>query len=109
MKLRVRLDLFSAALLSALGASPLLACGGTVTTSAGAPGGGGGPGAVNHFPCENPTQLANGIEQCGGITHRASVQTCASKIPRPDIVRDPSGISGCQMDADCTDQPYGWC
>lgn len=51
MKLRTRLDLFSAALLSALGASPLVACGGAATidnggdagaSSAGAPGAGAG-------------------------------------------------------------------
>ncbi|MES1173668.1 MAG: ferritin-like domain-containing protein [Myxococcales bacterium] len=42
MKLRTRLDVFSATLLSALGASSVVACGGTFTPgSAGAPGGGG--------------------------------------------------------------------
>ncbi len=40
MKLRTRLDLVSAALLSALGASSVVACGGTFTGGEGGPGGG---------------------------------------------------------------------
>ena len=48
MKLRTRLDLFSAALLSALGASSVVACGGTFSGGpAGGPGGGSNAGAGN--------------------------------------------------------------
>ena len=46
MKLRTRLDVFSAALLSALGASSVVACGGTFKSdSGGSPGGGGSDAA----------------------------------------------------------------
>jgi hypothetical protein len=70
MKLRTRLDLFSAALLSALGASSVVACGGTFTPDPGGGAGGGGSGnagAGNHAGATN-TAGAGGSTTSGGAS-----------------------------------------
>ncbi|MET0791881.1 MAG: ferritin-like domain-containing protein, partial [Polyangiaceae bacterium] len=153
MKLRTRLDVFSTALLSALGASSVVACGGTFTSGGGAggagntagatddggataragadPGGsnsggtttggattsGGAPttggaatgGGANHFPCQNPKDLGNGLIQCDNFTHRAEATTCASSVPRPEPFPNSSPTAECKQDSDCTEKPNGWC
>jgi hypothetical protein len=139
MNFRTRLDVFSTALLSALGATQLLACGGSavapVTGSAGgvsgggassggaaqggsgqsgastggAPGAAGSPGTgVNRYPCQNPVDLGNGLIRCDGFSHRQAALTCASRVPRPEPV-NPAPSAQCNLDADCTDKPLGWC
>ncbi len=151
--------MFSAALLSTLGASQLTACGGTVftTTSDGGTGAGGSAGAGtaghgvagantagadtagsggasaaggdgpagagggssagaggegnsdNHYPCQNPMDLGNGLVTCTGFRHRAKSVTCASKVPRPEPFPTTSPSAQCKADADCVARPYGWC
>ena len=135
MKLRTRLDLVSAALLSALGASQVVACGGTALVSDGG-GGGSNGGAVGHnggsagsiasagaahagassggatgnqFPCKNPMDTGDGVIQCDGFTHRPKATTCTSKVPRPEPFANPSPEAQCKQDSDCTQHPYGWC
>ncbi|HEY0465412.1 MAG TPA: ferritin-like domain-containing protein, partial [Polyangiaceae bacterium] len=138
MKLRTRLDLFSAALLSALGATQLVGCGGSAVVPGTNPGGGdagagstggantagngqsgaatagavgtAGAGAgANRFPCQNPNDLGNGLIQCTGFKHRPAALTCASHVPRSEPVANPEMTGACKVDADCTDKPYGWC
>ena len=62
MKLRARFDIFSAALLTALGASQIAACGGSASGTgnedAGASGSSGNTG--NRFPCKNPVGSSTG-------------------------------------------------
>ena len=144
MKLRTRLDLFSTALLSALGASQLVACGGNAAIN-GAPGGGSagsntvaGPGSggantggantggsgqsgaagtlgggagsgPNKYPCQNPKDRGDGFVDCDDFSHRTAAITCASTVPRPEPVSNPSMNPECTFDADCTGAPYGFC
>jgi hypothetical protein len=134
MKLRTRLDVFSTALLSALGVTQLVACGGTAAvtgdhsagagTVGGANTGGantggastggaamaGGPsgGAGNKYPCKNPKDTGMGLINCDDFSHREAPVTCASHVPRAEPVANPSA-NGCKSDADCTDKPLGWC
>jgi len=129
MKLRSRLDAFSTALLSALGASSLVACGGTAQLEGGGHGGSAGAissgagssgvglagaasagaSAVNSFPCRNPVDRGGGTIECEGFEHRTEVSTCASKVPRPEPYPNAPSTASCTKDADCTAQPYGWC
>jgi len=114
MKLRTRLDVFGAALLSALGVCPVTACGGSVIEPGGAAGNAGsgnlgGGGSINHFPCKNPVVLGNGVVSCDGFTHRTEIATCASRLPRPDVFANLEPGSQCASDADCTAMPHGWC
>ena len=125
MKRRTRLDPFSAALLSALGAAQVVACGGTALSrgsdggagpagaagggTAGVAQGGSGGGAVNRFPCNNPRDLGGGLIQCDGFRHRETSGTCPSKVPRSDQHLAISPTAECKTDADCTAKPYGVC
>jgi hypothetical protein len=76
------------------------------TSGAGTVGAGAGP---SKYPCQNPKDLGNGFVQCDGFKHRQSVATCASQVPRPDPVPNPTMTGACKVDADCTEKPYGWC
>lgn len=82
MKLRIRLDVFSTALLSALGASSVVACGGTFTPGSGSgPNGGGGsptgsagtPGVAGNesFAGSDNAGASQGGSSAGGATYGA--------------------------------------
>jgi hypothetical protein len=99
--------------------------GGTSGTggSAGAPSGAGGKAANvggagapplvdNPFPCENPTPIFDGtsgfVECDNGYRYRESVGTCTVERRTEDVsagLPDPE----CRYDADCADDPLGYC
>ena len=107
MKLRTRLDVFTAALLSALGATSVIACGGSTTFTNGD---NGGAGTIsNQYPCKNPKDLGNGVIFCDGFTHLDHTQTCESHVPRSEPVTPTVGVAQCKLDSDCKEQAYGWC
>lgn len=108
MKLRISMDGFRVGLLAALGVLPVSACGGSSE---------GGGGGSSSFPCDDPSPVTvdgtdTGYVSCGGeFTHRASIVECPSIVPRADFTcpDDGTGTSTCSTDADCTDQPNGYC
>ncbi|WP_437961908.1 ferritin-like domain-containing protein [Sorangium sp. So ce119] len=68
------------------------------------------------FACDDPEPIVvagvdTGYVRCaGGWMHRAKVVACPSALPREEACSDPSGAAGsCKTDADCTDQPHGYC
>lgn len=101
----------TAALLSALGVTPL-ACGGTYSRH-GSEGGagstsGGSSATGNKFPCDAPVAEGAGYERCAdGSVHRSAIETCASSLPRPSLGPLPAG--GCQSDVECTEFRNGYC
>ncbi len=87
--------------------------GGTASTNGGATTTAGGSTSQNAFPCNNPRPLvsaATGYVICdNGSVQRPKVAECPSSIPRPDVVPNPTMLDTCTKDADCTDQPFGYC
>ncbi|WP_437979642.1 ferritin-like domain-containing protein [Sorangium sp. So ce117] len=68
------------------------------------------------FACDDPEPIVvadqdTGYVRCAdGWIHRAEVVTCPSPLPRAKACADPSGATGnCKSDADCTEQPHGYC
>ncbi|AUX44528.1 hypothetical protein SOCE26_059920 [Sorangium cellulosum] len=90
------------------------------TGSGGGTGSGGstgtGPSETFDFFCDDPEPVViagqnTGYVRCaGGWLHRAEVVACPSPLPRAETCEDPLGDEGnCKSDADCTDQPNGYC
>ncbi|MET0794123.1 MAG: ferritin-like domain-containing protein [Polyangiaceae bacterium] len=129
MKLRSRLDEFSTALLSALGASSVIACGGAYAADPGSEFGGAGNTAgattnnggsntsggtttgtgTNRYPCKDPNDLGNGLIECDAFTHRMAAKTCTSPLPRPEPIPSSPLTAACTLDSQCTEKPHGWC
>ena len=70
-----------------------------------------GGGGSNPFPCNDPTVIGAGYEQCGdnGRIHRPMIAQCASKLPREAAKVAPPGDGQCAADTDCADMPHGYC
>ncbi len=87
------------------GAPPSAA--GAPTNDAGAP-----PLADNQFPCENPTPVisdATGFVTCeNGYTYRERPGTCPI-MRRAEPVPGGGPDAECVYDADCADDPQGYC
>ncbi|WP_437669131.1 ferritin-like domain-containing protein [Sorangium sp. So ce131] len=136
MRLLVSIDSWTARLLSVLAITPVMGCdvevtdggpgggSGSTTTSSSASGGGTGSGGSTgtgsseafDFFCDDPEPVViagqnTGYVRCaGGWLHRAEVVACPSPLPRAESCEDPLGGEGnCKSDADCTDQPNGYC
>ncbi|AUX34023.1 MULTISPECIES: ferritin-like domain-containing protein [Sorangium] len=91
---------------------------GPAASSGAGPAGSTGSAPPGGFPfaCDDPEPILvagqnTGYVRCaGGWMHRAEVITCASPLPRPEACKDPgAGASSCSSDADCTEQPHGFC
>ncbi|WP_437806125.1 ferritin-like domain-containing protein [Sorangium sp. So ce1078] len=68
------------------------------------------------FACDDPEPIViagqnTGYVRCaGGWMHRAEVVTCPSPLPRGEACTGPGdGPGACSSDADCTEQPHGYC
>src|SRR5262245_20901504 len=63
----------------------------------------------NACPCRNGVSDASGnLETCDhGLTHRQAANECVSALPRSTRIFDAGG--SCTSDADCADQPHGYC
>ncbi|MGK4003828.1 ferritin-like domain-containing protein [Sorangium sp. So ce1036] len=104
---------------SSSGATSVGGAGGSSSSGATSVGSAGGSSSGDApFPCDDPEPIVvagqdTGYVRCaGGWMHRAEVVTCPSAIPRATACqdKDPSGAPGsCSTDADCTDQPNGYC
>jgi hypothetical protein len=83
MKLRTRLDVFSTALLSALGATQLIACGGSAALTTGSDGGSGGTGSAGaNASGTGGTSAAGGAQGGSGTVGAAgSAGASANKYP----------------------------
>jgi hypothetical protein len=83
------------------------------SASAGAPTAGGAPPAVdNPFPCENPARIVDsstGFVECSnGYRYREKVGHCPI-LRRPEPVEGGPPDRECSYDADCADDPQGYC
>ncbi|WP_437774359.1 ferritin-like domain-containing protein [Sorangium sp. So ce1097] len=105
------------------GGSPAAGSGGSPAAGSGGSAADGPAGSTGSLPpddvpfaCDDPEPIVvagqpTGYVRCaGGWIHRTEVIACPSAIPRDKACSDPSGIEGsCTTDADCTDQPHGYC
>jgi len=90
--------------------------GGTGGSSGGPAGGSGGEVTTNVCSNSQPI-LVNGSDtgfiSCdNGLKHRARAVSCVSKLPRDAACtdpNDPSTVSQCSHDSDCTAAPNGYC
>jgi hypothetical protein len=98
MRRVISVDGWTAALLAALG---LAACGGKTTPT-------------DAFPCNDPKPLVvggvdTGFDTCqGGLMRRRKIVECPNLAPRSAPACSPNDGT-CTADAECTDQPYGFC
>jgi rubrerythrin len=53
--------------------------------------------------------VGSGVISCDGFMERQKVETCASKLPRPEPYPNAPADAQCKSDADCTASPHGWC
>ncbi|HYQ30134.1 MAG TPA: hypothetical protein VER04_23050, partial [Polyangiaceae bacterium] len=102
MKLRARLDLFSAALLSALGASPI-ACGGSTTSTVENGGGSSGTGSASgsgQSGSGHSGSSSAGSGQSGAATAGAAGSAGASSSSNQFPCNNPRDIGGGLIECD---------
>ncbi len=136
MKTRASWTPLRMSLWSALGLSPLLACGGETaskstdgntaaggvdlgTGGTGTGMGGIGAGGTLTTTCKNPGVYSPGpLQPLTGLVacdydlhafHRTAQVDCQSDLPRPSFLCYPTASSTCKGDSDCTARPNGYC
>jgi len=65
---------------------------------------------AGHPLCESPETVEDGLERCAnGLVRRTEATTCASSLPQAETCALDPDLDTCASDADCTEQPNGYC